>query len=101
MVAFAVLERLTLLKTFCAIKSARRDDQDILDDLVRWDAVDASHVNEVAILGLADLVQPMAESTSHGPNPDRDLKLLREMSTQFLGQISGPRRKDVDVLCHP
>ena len=55
----------------------------------------------MTILRLANLVQPMSQTIRHRPNPDRDLKFLRQVHSQLLGELRGPGREDVDVLGHP
>src|SRR5271165_1387083 len=75
--------------------------QNLLDHLVRRQVFDSPNIHEVTVLRLANLVQAVAETIRHGPNPDSDLKALREVRSQLLGQLRRPGREDVDILGHP
>ena len=77
------------------------DHENLSDYLVSRKARDSPNIHEVTIIGLANLIQALAESIRDTPNPDRDLESLREMRSQFLREFSRPGREDVDILGHP
>ena len=52
----------------------RGDHQDFLDHLVRREAIDRSNVHEMAVLGLANLVQAMAATIRDRSDSDCDRK---------------------------
>src|SRR5271157_3694919 len=64
-----------------------RNYQNLLDYLVSGEAFDSPNIHEVTVLRLANLIQAVAETIRHGPNPDSDLKALREVHSQLLGQL--------------
>jgi hypothetical protein len=76
-------------------------DSNIGDQLIGRKPGDLAHINELAILRLAKLKYAEATTGGNFADANRNRELFREMRSDLLGQLFGPRRHDVDILCHP
>ncbi len=97
----AVPDLLTMPHNFLADQVRGRNNLDALDHLLmRRKRIHDPHIHEMTVLRLPNLVQAVANPIRHDSNADRDLETLREITAQFLGQLGGSRREDIDVLGH-